>query len=1084
MAENKIVIGVRIDRKQAEADLRALKADVTKTTRDLAALDKQITSASDKKMKLGESLKAATEAAKETEQAIKDLNQKMTLGKQYDELVARNEALTGTLDKQDQKVERLSADYKQFLAMRDKMGDSFTPEQADASERANADYKERLAAARAEAEATAAELEKVNAQLDQLTQQGAVPSDSADAGKLDALNAKLEKQKSTVEQTAAEYKQQEATVDALNSKHASLNDTLQQQQAAVAKQTEQVNNLPASSGGTTAEGVTSTTKRLGLASKAASMFGKRLLQLSAAAFVFNLISKALRALVNGLGTALMKTDSVNKAFSRLKGAAATAAAGLANALAPVITGLINMVTALLNAFIRLISVITGQSIGAMKKQGKAIAATGSAAKKATKSLAAFDEINRLDDNSSSGGGGGADFSGVGDSIGQISDRMKELANLFKEGFKKGFGDAGEGLKNIKEDLAKIGATLKEIWTDPAVSAAVKRFTDTCAFALGEVVGAAASTGVSIAENLVGGMARYLERSKEFLKKILANIFNLGADLVGLFGDFAAAVATVFRSLGSEGAKQLTSGFIGMFANAALGMIQTVEQVAYAIAKPLLQPFIDNAEKIREVFSNLFAVVAPFFVGIADGLAGFYEGMGDLYNNIVKPMIDGLAAFNSGVLGALLDKLNAFLETLTGTSDLLHGLGEVIGWVAGAMLTAFTVVKTGSIIFGLAKTAVEGVTGAFTAVKTAASLLPAAISALTSPFGIAVIAIGAVIAVGVALYKHWDDLKAAAGTLYDALYQYGQDLYDNIQTLKQNISDSFSRIKQELNDWGHGLQDDWVTLWTTVGDTIEEFISGVQTNFTNWCSDVYADFQTLGNNLVTAWQTFSSGVKTNFVNWCTDLFNYWHDMGQKALSAFQTIGTTISNLFSTFCSGMKTLFSGFVSSLNTGLAALKTAFSTVWNGIVSVVQGAISRIISGVMAMVERITSAINGILSALGNMASRVSSGISSARSAISGHSLEAGGPPVALASLPVPALAQGAVIPPNRKFLAMLGDQTGGTNVEAPLATIQQAMANVLSSWNGGSSDQPINIYIGEELLDSVIANSERRRNLRSGGR
>ena len=225
MAENKIVIGVRIDRKQAEADLRALKADVTKTTRDLASLDKQIATASSKKRKLGESLQTATEAAKETEQAIQDLNKKMSLGKQYDELAARNEALTGTLDKQDQKVERLSADYKQFLAMRDKMGDSFTPEQADASERANADYKSRLAAARAEAEATAAELEKVNTQLDQLAQQGAMPSDSADAGKLDALNAKLEKQKATVEQTAAEYKQQEAAVDALNSKHAALNDT-------------------------------------------------------------------------------------------------------------------------------------------------------------------------------------------------------------------------------------------------------------------------------------------------------------------------------------------------------------------------------------------------------------------------------------------------------------------------------------------------------------------------------------------------------------------------------------------------------------------------------------------------------------------------------------------------------------------------------------------------------------------------------------------------------------------------------------------------------------------------------------------
>ena len=32
-----------------------------------------------------------------------------------------------------------------------------------------------------------------------------------------------------------------------------------------------------------------------------------------------------------------------------------------------------------------------------------------------------------------------------------------------------------------------------------------------------------------------------------------------------------------------------------------------------------------------------------------------------------------------------------------------------------------------------------------------------------------------------------------------------------------------------------------------------------------------------------------------------------------------------------------------------------------------------------------------------------------------------------------IPRLAQGAVIPPNREFLAVLGDQRHGTNLEAP---------------------------------------------------
>ena len=46
---------------------------------------------------------------------------------------------------------------------------------------------------------------------------------------------------------------------------------------------------------------------------------------------------------------------------------------------------------------------------------------------------------------------------------------------------------------------------------------------------------------------------------------------------------------------------------------------------------------------------------------------------------------------------------------------------------------------------------------------------------------------------------------------------------------------------------------------------------------------------------------------------------------------------------------------------------------------------------------------------------------------------------------IPVPALAQGTVIPPNKPFLAWLGDQKNGTNIEAPLSTIEDAMRNVL---------------------------------------
>lgn len=46
-----------------------------------------------------------------------------------------------------------------------------------------------------------------------------------------------------------------------------------------------------------------------------------------------------------------------------------------------------------------------------------------------------------------------------------------------------------------------------------------------------------------------------------------------------------------------------------------------------------------------------------------------------------------------------------------------------------------------------------------------------------------------------------------------------------------------------------------------------------------------------------------------------------------------------------------------------------------------------------------------------------------------------------------VSGLANGAVLPPNQPFLAMVGDQKTGTNVETPLSTIEQAVANVMST-------------------------------------
>ena len=1085
MANQKIVIDARIDRKAAQADLKALKADVANTAKQIASLDRQITTASNKHLKLADDLKTAQEAAASTQEAIEEIGRKIDLSKQYEALRGQNEELTATLSNQDQTVERLTADYKAFLAARDKMGDNFTPEQAAASEAVNANYKSRIAAAQTAADATAAQLEQVNQQMDALHNQGVGMTDPEDVKRLEALNAQLDKQKAKAAAVDEAYKKQSATVAGLQNQQAALTATLQSQQAAVSRQQKLAGSLPTASSSKSGDGaITTTTQRIKAASKAATYFGSRLRQLVAGALIFNLISKALTALVNEMGTAILKTNGVQQAFAQLKGSAATAAAGLASALAPIITWLINLINSLLNAFIRLISLITGKSIGAMKKQGKAISATGSAAKKASGELAKFDELDVLNKNDSGGGSGIApDFSGIDETANALSDRMKELLDKFKEGFKKGFGDAGEGLKNIKDDLAKIGAILKEIWTDPEVSAAVKRFTDTCAYALGEVVGAAASIGVSIAENLVGGLARYLERNKEFLKGILANAFNLGADIVGLFGDFAAAVAVVFRSLGSEGAKQLTSGFIGIFANSALGMVQTMEQIGYALAKPLMQPFIDNAEKIREVFSNFFAAIAPFFVGISDGIANFYAALGNLYNEVIKPLIDGLAEFNSSILGSLLDKLNAFLESLTGLADPLHSVGEVIGFLVGA----------------------------FGGLQVAAGFVSAAVGFLASPFGIAVAAIGAAIAAGVLLYQNWDmakdkvqglidtiqpafaAIKTAALNLATAVEEtwttYVVPVLDSAKTAIQSLWEIVIQfwegivypIIQEimtviLELWNDSLKP----LWDKITDLVQSVIALVQV----LCQWVVAIIAAIVQAVLELWNQ----VLAPLISWLLATF------GPVFKDVFNAIGTVVKTIIKVICDKIDMALTALKGIIDFLTSVFKGDWEGAWNAIKQIFFGVFDSlhkkaadVLNGIKELVGNVVQGVKDLVGGLGDLGGAIANKVSSAWNAVTSGSPAQQSMEAPLASLPVPALARGAVIPPNRRFLAMLGDQTNGTNVEAPLETIQEALAEVLAAQGG----QDITIrFAGDlaqlvRLLNPYIDKENNRRGARlvSGG-
>ena len=75
-----------------------------------------------------------------------------------------------------------------------------------------------------------------------------------------------------------------------------------------------------------------------------------------------------------------------------------------------------------------------------------------------------------------------------------------------------------------------------------------------------------------------------------------------------------------------------------------------------------------------------------------------------------------------------------------------------------------------------------------------------------------------------------------------------------------------------------------------------------------------------------------------------------------------------------------------------------------------------------------------------------------------------------------IPALAEGAVIPPNREFLAMLGDQTSGTNIEAP----EELIRRIVREETGAGGEMTINNIV--ELDGEVVYRNQKKVSRRHG--
>ena len=144
------------------------------------------------------------------------------------------------------------------------------------------------------------------------------------------------------------------------------------------------------------------------------------------------------------------------------------------------------------------------------------------------------------------------------------------------------------------------------------------------------------------------------------------------------------------------------------------------------------------------------------------------------------------------------------------------------------------------------------------------------------------------------------------------------------------------------------------------------------------------------------------------------------------------------------------------------------FRGAWERITAWLTGGIERFVNGII-------SGLNWLISQMNKIALDVPDWVP----VVGGQSWG-----VSIAQIPewhAPALASGAVIPPNREFMAVLGDQKSGTNIEAPLQTMVDAFRQALNE--GGYGDAVVNLYLdGEKIASNTVKHINRSN--RAGGR
>lgn len=671
--------------------------------------------------------------------------------------------------------------------------------------------------------------------------------------------------------------------------------------------------------------------------------------------------------------------------------------GLINVLTPVIkviNTLLGKLMTLANGFKAFTELITGNKSSGSSGVGSGIVSAteatdglvsstegvGTAAKKAAKEMKAlmgFDNLNVISTSKDSGAGeaaaGNIDFGNLAESstaIGQtenklnpLIERMKELANLFKEGFKAGLGDDFESsLQRVKGHLTGIKDSLIDIATDGKVVESFNGMCNKIAYAAGQVTGATVSVGTTVAENLLGGIDKYLDQNKQFIKDRFIGIFDATGEIGSLIGDFAESFAGIFEVFRSDTAKQATADFIGIISNSFLSAIQLGLELIKDLLNGIIQPVLDNADKIKEALGSTIEPIGTVLAALNNLITDTFGKIFETYDAKIKPAFEGITAGISSMLGTVLDtynqyvapvlqewagQFNALVEKAQPAIDALIELfGDImtlietlwnqycvpfVNWITGTIVPILMPIieKIGSVIMKVAGEIFKILQGLF---EILSGIINFIVGFFTGDWE-----------------KAWDGIKQVFEGVWNVIEGIILAVWEAIVGIIQTAIEIVKGVIETVFETIKGIV---LSINEGIKNSIE-FVWGFITHFLENANEIISGF------ISEKWEHIKNIVSTVAKGIKETIQSQWEAVKTNTSTAFNTVKDTFKSTWDTSLLTVKSTTGAIKNSITTNLNAAKEGVVKIFDAIKSSISTKINAALNVVKLAISKIKGCLN-----------------------------------------------------------------------------------------------------------------------------